>query len=62
MAIYNIEPRDEADKEYMELMCDSSADVANLPTTGVATGSPCIVNGVGVYIFNGTSWALLNLG
>lgn len=59
MAIQRIEKRNEADKEFMELYCDSAADVTDLPTTGVVVGSYAAVNGDGVYIFDGTAWTKL---
>jgi hypothetical protein len=43
----------------MELYCDSSADLTDLPTTGVVIGSYAVVNGDGVYIFDGTAWTKL---
>ena len=59
MAIQNIEKRAENDKEFLELYCDSSADITDLPTTGVVIGSYAVVNGDGVYIFDGTAWTKL---
>jgi len=59
MAIQDIKKRDEADKIFMELYCDSSADVTDLPTTGVTIGSYAVANGDGVYIFDGTAWTKL---
>lgn len=59
MAIQNIEKRAEDDKEFLELYCDSAADITDLPTAGVVIGSYAVVNGDGVYIFDGTAWTKL---
>lgn len=56
MAIHNMKERYETDAKFLELFCDSASDIADLPTAGVMEGSHAVVNGDGVYIFNGAQW------